>query len=437
MKLTVKRLLALILALTMAMSLCAGAWAAEVDPADAPAHVTTLNGKSGKCGENVTWVLDGDTLTISGTGAMADFDGGEDISWSEERDQITKVVIEKGVTTIGEMAFFYCSNLKSVTIPNTVTKIGYQAFHACRQLSDVTIPSGVKVIGDYAFDETALSSVSLPASVTSVGYLAFANGPKLKKVSLGKGVKSVDKSAFSGSDVLEAITVASGNKTYSAQGGALYDAAKKKLILCPEGKKGTLTLPKSTVTIEKYACMGCEKLTKVVIPSGVKTIGESAFEYCSALKSLTIPASVTKIGDYAYGVQSTAYGDEDDYYYPIKGDVIYGYKNSAAEKYAKNNKVTFKALLPKTTLSSVKNVKGKKMTVKWKKNTKGKGYQIQYSTDKNFKKGNKTVKIGKNSTTSKTISKLKKGKTYYVRIRTVNGSNTSDWSGVKSVKIKK
>jgi hypothetical protein len=95
----------------------------------------------------------------------------------------------------------------------------------------------------------------------------------------------------------------------------------------------------------------------------------------------------------------------------------------------------------KTSISSLSNTKGKKMTVKWKKNAACTGYQIQYSTDKNFKTGVKTVKVAKSSTTSKTIAKLKKGKTYYVRVRTyktVSKENYySGWSKVKKIKVSK
>ena len=107
----------------------------------------------------------------------------------------------------------------------------------------------------------------------------------------------------------------------------------------------------------------------------------------------------------------------------------------------KTVKITNKVSVKKTTLSSVKNVKGKKMLVKWKKNTSGNGYQIQYSTSSKFAKGNKTKTISKNSTTSSTISKLSKNKTYYVRIRTCKKVAKkiyySGWSTVKKVKITK
>lgn len=97
--------------------------------------------------------------------------------------------------------------------------------------------------------------------------------------------------------------------------------------------------------------------------------------------------------------------------------------------------------IKKTTLSSAKNVKGKKVLVKWKKNTEGNGYQIQYSTNKKFAKGNKTKSISKNKTTSYTLSKLTKKKTYYVRIRTAKKVSKktyySSWSSAKKVKINK
>lgn len=94
-----------------------------------------------------------------------------------------------------------------------------------------------------------------------------------------------------------------------------------------------------------------------------------------------------------------------------------------------------------TYILKVQNIKGKKAKIRWKKNTKAAGYQIQYSMKKNFKSGVKTVNIKKNKTVSATIKKLKKKKTYYVRIRCMkkSGKKTiySKWSSVKKVKIKK
>ena len=94
------------------------------------------------------------------------------------------------------------------------------------------------------------------------------------------------------------------------------------------------------------------------------------------------------------------------------------------------------ASMPTTTITSVKS-QSKAFTVKWKKKSGITGYQIQYSTNSKFKKGNKSIKIKNAKTRSKKITKLKSNKKYYVRIRTYKGKKYSKWSKVKSAKISK
>ena len=105
---------------------------------------------SGTCGDNLTWVLDDEgTLTISGTGEMADYSYFDNTSpWGK---QVKNVEIEDGVTSIGEFAFFRCQSLTSVSIPDSVTRIGEEAFGDCIKLTSVAIPSDVTSIGNNAF----------------------------------------------------------------------------------------------------------------------------------------------------------------------------------------------------------------------------------------------------------------------------------------------
>ena len=98
--------------------------------------------------------------------------------------------------------------------------------------------------------------------------------------------------------------------------------------------------------------------------------------------------------------------------------------------------VTFAASMPTTTITSIK-AQNKAFTVKWKKKSSITGYQIQYSTNSKFKKGNKSIKIKNAKTISKKITKLKAAKKYYVRIRTYKGKKYSKWSKVKSIKTTK
>ena len=118
-----------------------------------------------------------DILIISGNGEMAD----EAFSWWK----LNTVIINEGVTTIGQGAFYGCSGLSSVTIPSSVTSIGYDAFRSCTSLSSVTICSGVTTIGQNAFENcTSLSSVTIPSSVTSIGQSAFEDCTSLSSITI-------------------------------------------------------------------------------------------------------------------------------------------------------------------------------------------------------------------------------------------------------------
>lgn len=101
--------------------------------------------------DNLTWTLDAEgTMTISGSGAMKGYST-DDSPATQKEDSVKKIVIEDGVTRIGEHAFWHCSNLTSITIPDGVTSIGRSAFNACSSLTSITIPDSVTSIGELAF----------------------------------------------------------------------------------------------------------------------------------------------------------------------------------------------------------------------------------------------------------------------------------------------
>ena len=147
----------------------------EITPSPAPTPDPGV--VSGTCGDNVYWSFSNGTLTISGEGAMDDFYPWDDYDpskapWSEL--DINEIVVEDGVTSIGDYAFRSCTSLTSVAIPDSVTSIGGAAFSYCTSLTSVAIPDSVTSIGDFAFDDcTSLTSVAIPDSVTSIGDFAF------------------------------------------------------------------------------------------------------------------------------------------------------------------------------------------------------------------------------------------------------------------------
>ncbi|MBQ6499508.1 MAG: leucine-rich repeat domain-containing protein, partial [Ruminococcus sp.] len=177
---SVNKILSLVLCLTMVLSVFAivpfAAGAAEAEVAETGAS----SGTTGDC----TWTLDDNgVLTISGNGAMGD---DEPHPWGTN---ISKVIIEEGVTSIGDYAFFNCTGLTSVTIPDSVTRISECAFADCTGLTNVTIGNSVTIIDDEAFTGcTGLTSIDIPDSVTSIGWSAFAGCTGLTSVTIGKSV---------------------------------------------------------------------------------------------------------------------------------------------------------------------------------------------------------------------------------------------------------
>ena len=229
------------------------------DDQDEPSDDIVASGECGAEGDNLKWALDKDgVLTISGTGAMADFGSAMPQPWESYNAQIKTIVIENGAATIGMAAFAGCTSLSAVTIPDSVTSIGMSAFASC----------------------TSLTRVTIPASVTRIGNAVW--------------------NIFRGCSALTDIDVDPQNQSFTAKDGVLYDKAMETLLVCPEGKTGELVIPDGVKIVGSMAAIGCGKLTGVKLPDSMTTIGFHAFENCTGLTQLTIPESVTSIGFCAF-----------------------------------------------------------------------------------------------------------------------------------------
>ena len=163
---TMNRLCSLAAAALIAVSCFAltGCGSSASSTASSTASTTASAAAAGdnSCGENVTWTLEDGTLTISGTGRMADYNANSPAPWADQADDITAVVVEAGVTTVGGSAFKGCTNLTTVTLADGVEYIETAAFNGCTSLSDITIPESVGYIKTGAFkDCNALTSVTV------------------------------------------------------------------------------------------------------------------------------------------------------------------------------------------------------------------------------------------------------------------------------------
>ena len=224
------------------------------------------SGNSGICGDDLTWVLTDDgTLIISGSGMMYNYSEGGS-PWHTKRVKITSVVIESGVTGIGEYSFEACRDMERISIADTVTSIGDYAFYDCNSLTSITIPESVIHMGDYVFAYCwSLTSIAIPESLTSIGDYVFLSCGSLTSVTIPESVNSIGDYAF-------------------AWCGSLTN----------------VTIPDSVTNIGNGAFEGCRSLISINIPEGVSSIGEFTFSECHSLTNITIPDSVTSIGTYAF-----------------------------------------------------------------------------------------------------------------------------------------
>ena len=266
---------------------------------------------SGDFGENSrlhwevsTGVLSGKTLTISGTGAMPDFDfpnGNLAPWWNYEalgmltsfgnfklEGELKKVVIKDGVTNVSNYALFCLPAATQVTLPDSVTRIGRYGIAMCSKLTGLSIPKSVTGIGDFGLAGNGLTAVTLPDGLQSLGRGAFDSCASLTNTTLPAAITAVPGKCFADCTKLLNVNYAG---TVTAIGDLAFESCKA-LTAAP--------IPETVTEIGASAFTGCTALTDVTIPAGVSTIPEDCFRGCTALTDIDLPGTVTHVGHNAF-----------------------------------------------------------------------------------------------------------------------------------------
>ena len=206
-----------------------------------------------ECGDNLMWSLSEEgVLTISGTGAMDDFAFERDVPWYRFKDKVKSIVIEDGVTSVGNNAFPYCINATAVMMANSVEKIGDYAFKNGYNIVDLTLSNKLTSVGKEAFSSCSkITSLDLPETLTTTGHYAFSGCKALTSLTIPGSLKTIDGYAFAGCSGLTEVTISDGVK--SIQAGAFQN---------------------------------CTALASVHIPYGLTSVGKSAFSGCTSLKNI-------------------------------------------------------------------------------------------------------------------------------------------------------
>lgn len=339
------RLLSAVLAICMLLTI-----------APITAFASTGSGTCGDNGDNISWELDeSGTLTLTGNGAMRDYTygsiGGYDVSpWREFEmgNEIKKIVVGDGITSIGSYAFCDCGEVTEVSLPAGLKKIGFAAFGSCGKLKNINLPDGLETIDDYAFDCcSALESIVIPDSVTDlggsvffdcynlvsanipagvtelkmhlfwrclrltgitaipdqitkIGYGVFSGCSSLTEITLPAGLQEIEYDAFYNCSALTKITIDESNENYTTVDGVLYNKDKTVLVSYPIGnERASFTTPSTLTKIMNNPFTNSKNLKEVTLNEGLKEVPYSAFNH-SKIVSVNIPASVTRIGSFAF-----------------------------------------------------------------------------------------------------------------------------------------
>ncbi len=413
-----------------------------------------------------------------------------------ECGKLEAVALPEGLAHIGEEALAHCPLLSSIAFPSTLTSIGDYAFTDSAALASAALPDSVASLGVGVFSGCPLlESVTLPQNLTVLPKETFQGCASLEAITLSAHVAEIGENAFQGCQNL---------KIYGEEGSYAQTYAQSQNIPFipnsqpPVPERKQLAASQVSLSQQAYTYNGTPRIPSITVRDGGSLLREGT-DYTTAYKNNTnagtATVTITGKGGYTGTVTKNftirkaaqkfaSYTKSYSKPYGSKafklnaklkaGNGKLSYKTSNAKvaaiksgkvtikgtgaatitvqaaetaNYSKASiKITIKAAPAQQKIKSIKTVKGRKLKLAWKKDTRADGYQIQYSTDKKFKKGVKTLTVKKNKTISKTISKLAKGKAYYVRVRSYKNAKisgktqklTGAWSSArKSGKIKK
>lgn len=317
---------------------------------------------SGTCGDNLTWDLTNGVLTISGTGSMTNWTGNPHAPWYADRTSIQSVVINEGVASIGDAAFFNCTALSTVTVPQSITRVGDNVFVGCSALTAINVASGnAKYCSSYGvlFNKEKTKLIRFPAGmqgtytyaipdgVTLIGEYAFQRSLGMTSVIIPGSVNEIGWNAFDGCETLTSITCNAVTPPDCGNGNDRFDKVDPSIpVYVPEGTvdaykaapgwsdftniqvkcltaSGTCGIESGNLSWE-LSCEGVltvsgigemeewskqsdipwrsyrSSITSVVIEEGVTSIGMNAFYQNTKINSVKIANSVTRIGNYAF-----------------------------------------------------------------------------------------------------------------------------------------
>lgn len=296
---------------------------------------------SGKCGNKAKWKLTGDgKLVISGSGPMWDAapsgigwaEGDFSLRWDGLNGYIKSVEIQKGITSVGDYAFYNCPQLSEISFSSSVKQLGEYAFALCEGLTKLSLPDTIQTADNYTFYQcpnletvtlsagmkeiptqmfvgcTGLKKVTIPEGITTIGESAFHTCPKLQEVNIPASVTTLGSGSFAGSFDPEAKLSFTVPETVKEVGWASFEKTGLREVIW-NAKTETVELAMfnlsfylenvefcdSATSFQEYTLKDCNNLKTVKLPATLTEVGEETFCGCISLEAVTLPAGLTNI----------------------------------------------------------------------------------------------------------------------------------------------
>lgn len=307
-------------------------------------------------GSSISYSIEANVLTLSGTGAIPDYKWNDDKPWESVKDDITKIIVSDGITHIGKNAFYGHDSLYEIelgkdvasmdatsfdscyeianytvsadnavyssengilydvnktvvldcpmknaqttlTLPNTITEIGEYAFYMNKNLTEVILPESVRTISKSAFSSSSIKKVVLNEGLETIGDSAFY-GTKIDTMEIPSSVKSIGKGAFQNS-YLKSFAIPNGSKYFAVSEGVLFTNDMSKLICYPAKLEAiTYSIPDGVKTIGYYSFYYAD-IAELILPSSVIEIEDNAFS-SSYISRIELNEGLKKIGEKAF-----------------------------------------------------------------------------------------------------------------------------------------
>ena len=286
---------------------------------------------SGICGKNLKWSISGErfesVLNIYGNGSMDDYDNENRAPWWDRySNQIKSVEISDGITSIGDCAFYYLTNMSTITIADSVTSIGENAFSGCRELQNITLPKSLTSIGPKAFQQcSSLTQLIIPYGVKNIGYYAFVQCDNLTSITIPKSVKDLIYPFYETDNLTIYCEKGSYAEIYARNNNISYkyisESGDVEAVIIEKGtcgenlvwsldEDGILSI-NGTGEMYDYGIDDCifgnqlgGTVDVIKISEGVTSVGNYAFNYCysrnNGVVTVILPSTLRSIGIRAF-----------------------------------------------------------------------------------------------------------------------------------------